>query len=61
MEQLVLGDVAAGVGGMWLQGGEWVALQPWGAAWACCSVRSVPVHRPGSAVQTAIMQGALKW
>lgn len=61
MEQFVLWDVAAGEGGMWLQEGEQVALQPWGAAWACCLVRSVPVHRPGSAVQAAIIQGALKW
>lgn len=35
MEQFVLGDIAAGEGGMWLQEGEQVALQPWGAAWAC--------------------------
>lgn len=43
MEQFVLGDGAAGEGGMWLQDGKQVALQAWGAAWACCLVRSVPV------------------
>lgn len=61
IKQFVLGDVAVGEGGMWLQEGEQVPLQLWGAAWACCLVRSVPMHRPGCAVQAAIMQGALKW